>query len=149
MIASELSLARCRALLCFALAPLPSTNPAILRGAWCAYARSRPRRGHRRSRMIHNWGRFGGHKTTRKWVRTLITGHIFRSPARPPLADRPTHTTLERRLMAPAADSYCRNATRRRRHPVRQCHCRAMPIAYPSSDPRPHATYIADAYWVE
>ena len=92
MIASELSLARCRALLCFALAPLPSTNPAILRGAWCAYARSRPRRGHRRSRMIHNWGRFGGHKTTRKWVRTLITGHIFRSPARPrpPAARRPT-----------------------------------------------------------
>ena len=46
-------------------------------------------RGRRRWRMIHNWGRFGGHKTTRKWVRTLITGHIFRSPARRP-TERPS-----------------------------------------------------------
>ena len=45
--------------------------------------------GRRRWRMIHNWGRFGGHKTTRKWVRTLITGHIFRSAPRRP-TERPS-----------------------------------------------------------
>ena len=98
--------------------PLPLPSPAIVRPrARCllALAGSSLSRGHRRRwRMIHNWGRFGGHKTTRKWVRTLITGHIFRS-----LACGPTnpHYT-ERRLMAPAADSYCRNATRAPSAPV-------------------------------
>ena len=99
---------------CQPRAALPSSFAKF--GDCMVRARSlpRPQPPPRRWRMIHNWGRFGGHKTTRKWVRTLITGHIFRS-----LACGPTnpHYT-ERRLMAPAADSYCRNATRAPSAPV-------------------------------